>query len=333
MKILELYSGIGGMHLSLKESGVSGQIVASVDINQMANKVYAHNFNSTLLLNRNIQSLSPTYINSLDINTIMMSPPCQPFTRNGLKGDTNDPRTASFIHILDILPTLNVQNILMENVKGFESSKMRSIFINKLEECNFTYQEFLLSPTQFGIPNTRLRYYCIAKKRPMKFGFETGPLKVNYSAASIPVHNDPYPISEILQDVDFKDCYVPDSMLLKRATSLDICFKDSRRSCCFTKSYGHYLTGTGSVYTDKTKEETDFVYRELQNYLDDSENYLKCINKLQLRFFTPREVCRLMCFPEYFQIPKDVTDKQMYMLLGNSINIKVVSELIKLLIG
>jgi len=34
-------------------------------------------------------------------------------------------------------------------------------------------QDLLLSPTQFGIPNSRLRYYLLAKQRPLSFCFET----------------------------------------------------------------------------------------------------------------------------------------------------------------
>lgn len=34
-------------------------------------------------------------------------------------------------------------------------------------------QELMLTPTQFGIPNSRLRYYLLAKQRPLSFCFET----------------------------------------------------------------------------------------------------------------------------------------------------------------
>jgi len=45
----------------------------------------------------------------------------------------------------------------------------------KMSECNVVVwtQELLLSPTQFGIPNSRLRYYLLAKQRPLSFCFET----------------------------------------------------------------------------------------------------------------------------------------------------------------
>jgi tRNA (cytosine38-C5)-methyltransferase len=35
---------------------------------------------------------------------ILMSPPCQPFTRVGKKRDNEDIRTKSFLHLLDLLP-------------------------------------------------------------------------------------------------------------------------------------------------------------------------------------------------------------------------------------
>jgi hypothetical protein len=66
---------------NISESGILGEVTAAVDINNLANKVYQHNFPITKLLQRNIQSLSAKEINDYCIDTILMSPPCQPFTR------------------------------------------------------------------------------------------------------------------------------------------------------------------------------------------------------------------------------------------------------------
>lgn len=115
-------------------------------------------------------------INKLNVNTILMSPPCQPFTRNGLKCDIADNRSSSFLHLLDILNELDIENILIENVKGFENSKMRNILVERLEKGGFSYQEFILSPSQFGIPNSRHRYYCLAKRKPKSFKFHVGAI-------------------------------------------------------------------------------------------------------------------------------------------------------------
>lgn len=133
-----------------------------------------------------------------------------------------------------------------------------------------------------------------------------------------------FPISDILKaEVDAK-YFLTDNILEKRIKVLDICYKDSRRSCCFTKAYTRFIEGTGSVFTDKT--ESDVKLFEINDVSDK-----KMLRNLNLRFFTPREVCRLMCFPESFSFPSDINDKNKYKVLGNSINIKVVAKLIKIL--
>lgn len=131
-----------------------------------------------MLLNRNIEKLSAKFVNELNIDTLLMSPPCQPFTRNGSKKDNLDTRTCSFTHLLSILPELHVRRILIENVKGFETSNMHKTLIETLKNNNFVFQEFILSPTQFGVSNSRRRYYCVAKKKPLAFNFQPGELVI-----------------------------------------------------------------------------------------------------------------------------------------------------------
>jgi site-specific DNA-cytosine methylase len=146
-------------------ANVGAEVVFSVDINTSANAVYRHNFKQTNQQARNIESLSAKEINKLRPDVIMMSPPCQPFTRVGLKLDVEDSRCSSFLHLLDILPHLEtVSFILMENVVGFETSEMRNAFTKALKNCDFYFREFILSPESIKIPNSRSRYYLVAKK-------------------------------------------------------------------------------------------------------------------------------------------------------------------------
>lgn len=164
---------VGIIYSSFTESQLDGEIVLAIDINNVANEVYKYNFPKTPLLNRNIQSLNSKEIEKLKVNTILMSPPCQPFTRNGKYLDENDPRTNSFIYLIQLLPELKtIEYILMENVKGFERSTVRNLFIDSLKECGFTYQEFLLCPSKVGVPNSRLRYYCIARRNVINWHFK-----------------------------------------------------------------------------------------------------------------------------------------------------------------
>lgn len=145
------------------------------------------------------------------------------------------------------------------------------------------------------------------------------------------VKTDPkFAISDILEETVSTDYLLPDKILLKRAKIMDICYSYSTRSCCFTKAYGRYAEGTGSVFSEKNEKSVSEVFNSLETLKEGSEQ-LEQLKTLNLRYFTPLEVSRLMSFPEYFSFPSSLTNKQKYMLLGNSINVKVVSELIKLL--
>lgn len=62
------------------------------------------------------------------------------------------------------------------------------------------------------------------------------------------------------------------------------------------------------------------------------ESAFEVLMPLKLRYFTPREVANLMGFPPEFSIPSDVTLRQSYKVLGNSLNVYVVSVLLKYLL-
>lgn len=65
----------------------------------------------------------------------------------------------SFLHFLSILPDLKPlpDYILIENVKGFETSHVFERLCEALDACKYNHQGFLLSPKHFGIPNSRMR--------------------------------------------------------------------------------------------------------------------------------------------------------------------------------
>ncbi|KAM7347120.1 tRNA (cytosine(38)-C(5))-methyltransferase [Cochliomyia hominivorax] len=336
LRILELFSGIGGMHYAFKYSNLNGQVMAAVDINTVANEVYAFNHKDTCLMNNNIQKLSVKLLEKLKINTILMSPPCQPHTRVGQKRDIEDKRSDALNHICELLPQCKgVEYILMENVKGFEESQARNIYIKALETSNFFYREFILSPTQMGVPNTRHRYYCLARKSK-DFNFSNFklwlelPVKGEYKAIDL---------SSLLERKDeiAAEFYLEEKVLKRRVWLMDIVTAEATNTMCFTKAYTHYSEGTGSIYCCLTKEEMDKTFAELKEleHLTDvkekEDKSLILLQRLQLRYFTPKEVARLMNFPDSFNFPNTTTSRQRYRLLGNSINVKVVGELIKLL--
>ncbi|XP_011305259.1 tRNA (cytosine(38)-C(5))-methyltransferase [Fopius arisanus] len=342
MRIIELYSGIGGMHYALKESEADGTIIAAIDINTVANEVYRYNFPSDKIISRNIESISPEELKKLNIEGILMSPPCQPFTRLGLQKDKNDRRTCSLFQVLKIIKHLEtLKVILMENVMGFEKSETRDSLIQTIQDT-FNYKELILSPNQFGIPNSRKRYYLIAKRKNLNFLFDDSSLVQDIPESIrkiLPTLNkiNLLRIQNILEDDETDEnklerYVLSEETVQKRLNVLDVRGPDSAGSCCFTKAYSRYAEGTGSVYSPLPQSRVDESISIIEN-TEDPEERLELIRNLRLRYFTPKEVSRLMSFPEDFSFPNSTTDKQKYRLLGNSINVHVVSQLIRILMN
>ena len=259
IKVLELFSGIGGMHYALDEaknhleSDFDFEIVKAIDISDVANQFYKHNFPSVDVKGSNICGLTPEILKKLQVNAIFMSPPCQPFTRQGNQKDLQDNRTQPFVHIVqDLIPNYQeLDFILMENVKGFETSQSHEMLIQMLESNDFCYEEFLLCPKQIGIPNSRLRYYLIASKfSGLNKTFRSDihsiseniltKFKVTNSQLSCMINDPSDPFDKSKLELDSKT-------LLKHAQVFDIVTETSQGSCCFTKSYGKYAEGTGNA--------------------------------------------------------------------------------------
>ncbi|XP_026057260.1 tRNA (cytosine(38)-C(5))-methyltransferase-like isoform X2 [Carassius auratus] len=312
----------------------------------------------------------------LNFDVILMSPPCQPFTRIGLQGDVADPRTKSFLYILELLPRLSKRPcfILLENVKGFETSAARDALLKTLRESDYSFQEFLISPTSLGIPNSRLRYFLIAKRPPGSFSFQTSaeimeglPMSESPDSLTVP-HNNPTSsecereksgtiifkmeteqelerkrmqdsqetvrrLQDFLQEdeQDMDQYLLPPKTLLRYALLMDVVQPSFRRSVCFTKGYGHYVEGTGSVLQSCVDVELESAFKNLEQ-LSEADK-LKQLLQLKLRYFTPREIANLMGFPADFTFPKHISVKQQYRVLGNSLNVHVVSHLIRLMIS
>jgi tRNA (cytosine38-C5)-methyltransferase len=167
-KIVEFFSGIGGWSCALSRlPPVLGEfkVVAAFDINTLANDVYTYN-HKLRPSGKSLERVNAATLENLQANVWVMSPPCQPFTRNNTteERDANDTRSRAFLYLIEQLQLMKRKPayIALENVVGFESSVCCESFLKMLREMGYHYQQFHLDPLQFGIPNSRPRYYCTA---------------------------------------------------------------------------------------------------------------------------------------------------------------------------
>ncbi|GMS95699.1 hypothetical protein PENTCL1PPCAC_17874, partial [Pristionchus entomophagus] len=300
IKVLEFYCGVGGTHFALNRLSTPFSVTAAFDINTTTNIIYRHNFPLTNLCQSNIQGLSVASLEKFEADLWTMSPPCQPFTLKGNRKGGDDRRCDSFKTLLSSLSEMNCPPrwIFIENVAAFHSSSLHSALIEKLNAVGFQIEEYILSPVYFGIPNSRPRYYLLASRTK-------GPIQYDshlHKSIDGLVECEASMIGEYLDD-KLDNTYLPSDKVDQ--TALSIVDSSSTSSSCFTKSYTHFLVGCGS-------------------YLRDSNG---------IRPFSPREVASLMSFPLSFSWPEQITNKQVYRALGNSVNVEVVSKLLSRLIS
>lgn len=83
--------------------------------------------------------------------------------------------------------------------------------------------------------------------------------------------------------------------------SIDIVYPDSKRCCCFTKSYYRYVKGTGSLLATVQRER---------------KGKTSSLKEQCLRYFTPREVANLHSFPDDFNFPEHISLRQRYVIFS-----------------
>ncbi|KAJ2159902.1 hypothetical protein GGF46_002684 [Coemansia sp. RSA 552] len=342
LRVAEFYSGIGGMHFALRRAGVSCEVAQAFDINAVANDVYRHNFPGVPVVQRGIESLPLKGLEDMQADLWTLSPPCQPYTRQGQQRGSDDARAKSFLFIIDLLARLKhkPRYLLMENVAGFERSDTRAILLRQLVRVGYRFEEYLLNPLQLHYPNSRTRYYLLAKygaqprecsdteEFPPQFRYEvSGAGMIRPTVGSdghvdfergVWRHDEVRQVKQFLESEEGSDhvaAYrVPQKVLDKYGYVHDVVTPEDRRTCCFTKGYTQYAEGTGSVLQTDGVVGTDPMTPE------------------NTRYFTPREVASLMGFPAAFSFPEHTSTKQRYRLLGNSLSVSVVAVLMDYLV-
>jgi tRNA (cytosine38-C5)-methyltransferase len=134
-----------------------------------------------------------------------------------------------------------------------------------LAKLGFVTRELLLTPLQFGVPNSRLRYYLLAARRPsdafLSFssvdsgrilrhipgpGTEWSDARSSSStsaAGSETVENNVRPLRDYLDRTDNQLAYpVPERVLIKWGRLFDIVLPSAMRTCCFTRGQFGLLT-------------------------------------------------------------------------------------------
>ena len=289
---VEFFSGIGSFADVCRDTGI--RVHSAFDQNAMANGVYQSNF-GLVPGSTTLDSIKLSQIPDVDI--WWMSPPCTPYSVRGKQADIDDPRAKSVLRLLEVLPLKKPSIFFLENVLGFEQSKVRQLLLQTLADMNYNVIEKQLCSTDFGTPMKRPRHFVVAS-RELTLSAECFNVKRTISPQSPRL-----PVRSFLDQSFDEGLLMPEAEFRKYEAVLNVIDpNDDVVTCiCFTKGYYRCRSASGSLIR-----------------LPDG----------RVRRFSSREILRLLGFSDTYRFPAGVSEEQCAGLLGNAVDVRTIRFLL-----
>ena len=291
MKVLSLFSGIGGLDLGFIHSGYN--IIWANDFDKYAVKTYKANFENEIVLG-DINEVSLDMLPDFDV--LIGGFPCQPFSMMGEKRGFEDARGTLFFRIAEIINHKieigkKPKVIVLENVRTLMTHDKGRTFatIKRILEEDLNYRVFykILNSADYGVPQTRNRTYIVCfDNKEIEFKF---PQKQELKLTLQDLLENNVEEKYFLSDIILPTILSNGSGGYKAKSEIDL---PIARPLCATMAKMHracqdnYVTQNGRV-----------------------------------RRLTPRECARLQGFSDSFIIP--VSDAQAYKQFGNAVTVNV----------
>ena len=191
-RIIDLFAGCGGLSHGFQRTRRFGTDFAVELVNHAASTfaanitrvdgtpsaVHAGDIEELTASNRALRShLRRTGVESAEIDVIAGGPPCQGFSRNGVRrysDDTrrrrfyDDPRNHLYKSFLRFVELAEPRLVLIENVReflNFGHGKFTEDLLAKLDELGYDAQYRKLCAADFGVPQMRHRVFFVAKRK------------------------------------------------------------------------------------------------------------------------------------------------------------------------
>jgi DNA (cytosine-5)-methyltransferase 1 len=344
LKLLDLFSGIGGFHKGFEQAGFTFDWVGFSEIDKYASSVYKYKFPKSEELG-DITTIRPENLPK-DIDILCGGFPCQTFSIAGKRAGFNDTRGTLFFEIARILRYFRdiekpIPYFILENVKGLlnhDNGRTFNTIYGVLTDLDYTVECQLLN-TRWFLPQNRERIYLV------------GHLGNRSGHKVFPIGEDDKKTYELQGQstntitARYEGCgngsYVIESELdaQKGLNQIGTIGKDSEATRVYDTTCARTIKNGGGMgaktglyqigaergrYNDKGKIEQQLEVRtdDVSNTLTGVEKDNRVISKSNIRRLTPTECERLQGFPDGWT--EGQSDTQRYKQLGNAVTVNVV---------
>jgi DNA (cytosine-5)-methyltransferase 1 len=175
-RVLDLFSGAGGLSLGFKEAGF--KISAAIDNDPNLIITHQKNFPESISITEDLVNFSPEAFSKNygfadhDIDGIIGGPPCQGFS---LAGPRNfyDKRNKLYLNFIEYVKFFKPKFFLIENVPGLASlfnGRIKDRIIEEFTNMGYSVASKVLLASDYGVPQDRRRIFFIGLTKGL-FGF------------------------------------------------------------------------------------------------------------------------------------------------------------------
>lgn len=179
INVFEGFAGYGGATFGLRRAGINHNVIGYSEVDNDAIDLYHYNFPDIPNFG-DITQLDPNDPTFPDFDLFTGGFPCQPFSTVGKRQGVEDERGRGtlFGDIIRICEVKQPRYILLENVKGLLTGKMKSTFkiiLDELHRIGYDTRYAVLNSKDYGIPQTRERLWIFAYLGNLPENFEMIP--------------------------------------------------------------------------------------------------------------------------------------------------------------
>jgi DNA (cytosine-5)-methyltransferase 1 len=162
MRFIDLFAGLGGFHLALRQLGHT--CVFASEIDPVLQDVYEKNYG--MRPSGNILKVPIKSIPQHDI--LCAGSPCQPFSKAGEQEGLLCPKWGNLLgHVLKIARAHQPRFLLLENVPNLKRHNSGETWLDlerQFRKAGYTISSAYLSPHEFGIPQIRERLFIVGSR-------------------------------------------------------------------------------------------------------------------------------------------------------------------------
>lgn len=156
MKVLDLFSGIGGMTVGLTKAG--HETVAFCEVEEPCRRLLAHHFNG-VEIHADVRTADLGSIGPVDL--VAAGFPCQDISQAGKRAGLSGERSGLFWHVLRAARMVGRPKLLLENVAALLVRGMGDV-LGALAESGHDAEWDCVSAANVGAPHRRDRIWIIA---------------------------------------------------------------------------------------------------------------------------------------------------------------------------